>query len=654
MMGANDGMPKISRQPPSVDFIDNRLPKHHRMFQNPPIHYDPSVDRYVSNSNAMAPKATGGGSAKVSTSKNTATDPYELPPRPAYTDIKAMKFWNGAFPAAMDELRTRTQPPKKKAEYNIRDKADWDSVFDILEAARDQYCTARGPVGWLRKVRRRGADKISPVAETARTISTMSPNTPFSTPVLGAIVVILDWQAIKTSSDVRERALSAFDGLVHLFSDVELFLGTFRGDDNIYNAALQLTLCTLVAIERAVGFFTSNEFLRGATAIGLGGQYQESLLQGLQEINIKSEDLMREASKSHIHEFHLYSKQTQQFYSEMLEMQRESRDTGNQTLDAVNSLKDMFNEHIRQRDDKIERMENKLLVAEEHIAYLEAASAFPSRGPSPQPVLNTYSSQEALRRKLETRDIDLIDTAVVNDTKMRLPAKERAQAERVIQATPFRQWLISAVSSKLLVQWDPRPSKSVSGVSSLSAVCLTMSQALRAQPRFISLIWFGGRHANRTEMGEDVGHNAMARSLIDQLLRQHAFDMRFLEQPVDSSIHQEDLLGLLDWLIRQLPKTQTVCCLIDGVVILERDKYEDESLPVLLRLIELVGDPAVGASIKLLLTSTPGSTIVRGAFEEEGLIMNINALSRQGLPPSEQRVARELGAAVVGDGQQMY
>ncbi|KAL5332559.1 hypothetical protein BJX70DRAFT_126789 [Aspergillus crustosus] len=653
-MGTKDAMPQVSRQPPSVDFIDKRLPKHHRMFQNPPVHYDPSVDQYVSNTSAMAPKATGRGTAKAAAGQNPATDPYELPPRPAYTDIKAIKFWNDVFPSALAELRSRSAAPKRKLEHSIREKNDWDSIFDTLETARDQYCAERGPVGWLRKVRRRGADKISPVAETARTLSTLSPNTPFSTPVLGAIVVILD--AMKTSSDVRKQALTAFDGLVHLFSDVELFLGTFPQDVNIYNSSLDLTVTTLQAIERAIGFFTSNQFVRGGTALGVGGQYQEALLQSLQEINVKSEDLMREASKSHIHEFHLYSKQTQQFYGEMLEIQRESRNTGNQTLDAVNSLKDMFNEHIRQRDDKIEKMESKLLVAEEHIAYLEAVSGYPSRGPSPLPrvrtPVSTYISQEALRRILDAGDVDMIDTAVVSSTKTRLPAKERAQAERVIQTAPFRNWLVSAASEKLLVQWDPRPSKSLSGVSSLSAVCLTMSEALRAQPRFISLIWFGGRHVNRTEMGEYAGHDAMLRSLIDQLLRQYDFDLRFLEQPLDPALYQEDLLGILDWLVRQLPKTLTVCCIIDGVVLLERDKYEAESLPVLIKLIELVSDPTVGASIKLLLTSTPGTTIVRGAFEEEGLIMNVNALPRQGLPPSDQRMTRELGAAV--EEEQIY
>jgi hypothetical protein len=85
---------------------------------------------------------------------------------------------------------------------------------------------------------------------------------------------------------------------------------------------------------------------------------------------------------------------------------------------------------------------------------------------------------------------------------------------------------------------------------------------------------------------------------------------------------------------------------IDGVALLEREELEDESLPVIAKLVQLVGDRSINTSIKLLLTSTPPTTIVRGVFEDVDLILNVNALPRQSLPSSDARVMREMGTTV--------
>jgi hypothetical protein len=119
-------------------------------------------------------------------------DAYDLPPRPADTDIKAMKFWNWLFPLAMADLVSGSVPPPTRPKHSIRDKTDWESVYATLEAARGEYRTEDGIRRLFRKVRRRAADRAAPFAEAARTVSTLAPDSPFSTPVLGAVVVILD------------------------------------------------------------------------------------------------------------------------------------------------------------------------------------------------------------------------------------------------------------------------------------------------------------------------------------------------------------------------------------------------------------------------------------------------------------------------------
>lgn len=72
-------------------------------------------------------------------------------------------------------------------------------------------------------------------------------------------------QAAKQAAAVRKQVAETFDGegfenLIPIFSDVELFLGEmFREDTNIYNASLELTVATLKAVDRTVGFYISNE-----------------------------------------------------------------------------------------------------------------------------------------------------------------------------------------------------------------------------------------------------------------------------------------------------------------------------------------------------------------------------------------------------------
>lgn len=66
-------------------------------------------------------------------------------------------------------------------------------------------------------------------------------------------------QAVRTAARVRKEVLQGFDGLASIFSDVELFLGTFPKDENILSASVDLTVATLDAVEQAIGFFIRNE-----------------------------------------------------------------------------------------------------------------------------------------------------------------------------------------------------------------------------------------------------------------------------------------------------------------------------------------------------------------------------------------------------------
>ncbi|KAL8396359.1 hypothetical protein RB596_009845 [Gaeumannomyces avenae] len=586
------------------------------MFMDPPVQYNPMSGQYAPITKRYG--ATSGQHA--SSSQVAAPAPYApsdqgsgpFPdsngplPRPDWANTKAMSFWNSIFPDAVTEFKKTKEPQgRSSTDYSIRSPDSWDEIYSRLEAARAKYQQKGGPVGWLRDKRRTVANNAAPLAGAVKAGTKAAPSDPIATPVLAAVGLILD--AVKTTADVRQTAISAFDEVIPLFSDVELFLGAFQGDGRIRSTSVDLVATTLVAIENAIGFFISNEF----------------------------------------------SQETRRFYRQIVEREE------NASV-CMNSLKDMFEEHLVQKDRQLEaaRQENlHLRITNER---LRAATPSPlgwwqpPQQLSPQPSMGPYISPEGLRRILNMADLDLADLAFVNDRKGHLPERERAQAEQIVNTQPFQRWVVSASSAKLLVHWDPILPETVAGVSPLSVFCATMTKALRAKDRFLSATWFCGRHVDPAEAGGHVGGRAMLASLIDQLLRQHAFDTRPMCSDVDIPALQagglDALAQLLGWLVRQLPETVTLFCIIDGVYLFERDELSDEALPAFLSLIHLAGDRSVPATIKVLLTSTPGTHVVRGAFEEEDLILRVSGLPQLGWAPSDERMIRELEGEIEGVG----
>jgi hypothetical protein len=258
--------------------------------------------------------------------------------------------------------------------------------------------------------------------------------------------------------------------------------------------------------------------------------------------------------------------------------------------------------------------------------------------------------QESLRRILNTRDLDQIDIRFIIDKKEQLPARQQVQTEQILNTPLFCDWIVSTCSAKLLIQWSTHPPHTIAEVSPLSIFCTTMVRALQAKERFISVQWFCGRHIDPVEAGPYIGGHAMLASLIDQLFRQYAFDTRPLHREITLAGLQagdpQELKKLLGWLVRQLPPTVTLFCIADGVVLYERDEYWDEASPVLAYLLSLTADPTVQVAVKVLFASTPGPNEVRGPFEAEELILNVETLPRLAWAPSEERVARELGDGI--------
>jgi hypothetical protein len=244
-------------------------------------------------------------------------------------------------------------------------------------------------------------------------------------------------------------------------------------------------------------------------------------------------------------------------------------------------------------------------------------------------------------------DIDLKDTCHIDDRKEEIYDRQKAHVEQIVSSALFQKWIVLTNSAKLLVQWDTDRSDSTAGTSPLTIFCTTMAQVLRARDRFISVLWFCGHHYDRSDGGNCVGGYAMLASLVDQILRQHAFYTEGLHHEINFNLLKggqflEELLRLLGWLMRQLPRALTVFFILDGVYLFEREDFWLDAQSVFLGILRLVNDTSVSATVKVLFTSSPRTTTVRGAFEEEGLILDVDELPKLGWASSDERIIREM------------
>ncbi|KAI6454179.1 hypothetical protein MCOR22_000210 [Pyricularia oryzae] len=110
--------------------------------------------------------------------------------------------------------------PDAAAKYRIRDRKSWTEVFDQLEAAKVQCYQTKGFKGGFRKIYRKSGDHVQPC--------------------LGAA---------KHAAQVHQVMSGAFDGIEPMFSQIELFLKTYPGDENIKQASIALIAVNFHAVE---------------------------------------------------------------------------------------------------------------------------------------------------------------------------------------------------------------------------------------------------------------------------------------------------------------------------------------------------------------------------------------------------------------------
>jgi hypothetical protein len=248
-----------------VGFMENELRDHHPYFENPPVRIDRKTARYVDFQPRGGSETTGPERPTLpapptadDATRLEVTAPGSRPgTKPEKCVHEAMTFWKMIFPSAMKEFQDMPgveAPKHRRPAYDIRNDKTWTEVYDKLEKARDDYTKKTGISGGFRRVRRWIADNAPAPAEMAIKVV---PEMDIVTPVLAAVRIILD--AVKKGAEVRNETLDAFDDLEDVFSDVELFIGTFHEDRPILEKSVSLVARVLLAIERGIRFFTRSD-----------------------------------------------------------------------------------------------------------------------------------------------------------------------------------------------------------------------------------------------------------------------------------------------------------------------------------------------------------------------------------------------------------
>lgn len=198
MTRSSSFIPDLGNQPPSVDFIENRMPKYSPAFKTSPVHYNPASQQFISFE-----RQKSGLSERIDsfTIQNNAIEKQNPPMDQSMAlvtslsaNTEAMKYWNEIFSDAWTQLQATTEPRIKRHELRIRCDKSWDTIYLKLEKARSGYLKQSGQFG---QVVRWCADHTTPATVLVKIAQGVAPSNPYSTPVLGAVQLIVN---VKLSS----------------------------------------------------------------------------------------------------------------------------------------------------------------------------------------------------------------------------------------------------------------------------------------------------------------------------------------------------------------------------------------------------------------------------------------------------------------------
>ncbi|KAF2621313.1 hypothetical protein BU25DRAFT_463806 [Macroventuria anomochaeta] len=579
------------------------MSNYHPAFSPQHVRWSPSQGQFIAH-------PTQQHTAVALPNRTTLDVPSRPGPRPRPGLIDEMKFWENAFPAAMQQLANTPEPQygtKLQDQWSIRRTKTWANVQAKLEMAhRDYNFSFQGQhTQRFRQTMRRVADKVAPYLSQGLKVV---PDSEFTRPVINVLGFVLD--AYQKACEVRGMVEAGFDDIPVAFAKVEFYHHSFQGDENIIQASVNLVEATLKAVEGSVKYYVSAQVKHLGKAVTKGDNYQQDLLEALQDMQARSIALSNQAEMSF--QYHMMANGDQARQS-MWDMQ--------QTLGRIETnnvyFAGLFN--------------HALDLFNQGVWFPHSPASSRSTTPNP-PMLPQHVqwSTDYLRSQMYIPDIDIVDLQQVFHSDADLMLEDRGRAQQVLSSPLFRDWLLGSGSTKLLVHGD---FDTTNRVTPFSALCATLTQAFRMTPGNIGLIFFCGSHLLGDEYSGGVW---MIRSLVAQLL--HQYSQPFIDSDAGIDMDQvargdmPALCALFDVLVRQLPSATTILCIIDSINEYEDKEYLQKVEDIILTLLNLVDERSRGgARIKLLFASPQPTTEVRKIFDvEPGTLLHMQQLPLTG------------------------
>lgn len=256
----------------------------------------------------------------------------------------------------------------------------------------------------------------------------------------------------------------------------------------------------------------------------------------------------------------------------------------------IADLSQISNENLpaQMENDRLSSSPNNLSLAQQHVEKQR-----------------THHYEQDLPRFLDI-DYQNVDMSFIARNRRLFSVWELWQIEHLVNNTSFCKLMTSAKSESFKFSWDWFHPSPISGtLSPLSTATASLASLLKNHDQFICGVWFCSRHV---KLGND-GIGVMLASLIDQICQQYSFDFEHLEHdgapraPLENR-GNEELFNLLYAVIRKLPSNMTLVFLMDEIDIFYRNKKFKDGPHICKRLLRIVKDESLSATVKLFFTST--------------------------------------------------
>ncbi|KAH8822019.1 hypothetical protein F5884DRAFT_769740 [Xylogone sp. PMI_703] len=534
----------------------------------------------------------------------------ELALEELYRDAESEKE---RFRLALESYEKTTAGSKFKTDLAIGSAHTWEEVLVEVNNASDNYESASGSWGKIRKAFRRFGKNNK--AFTAWSTLLPSESEYFSI-LCGGVKLIIG--AAARLHELREDICDALAEIPILLMSTQRTLAVFRNSKDLHRCSSALYVATIAALHHIVMWYKETAYKKITKSIFKQSSYGEKLTSLLEAVR-KQSKLFEKSAELCLYETSVNTNQ------EVKSQRMESRT--NQTILVG---------YLDQSQKKIGMLEEELFIMRQVLVKFLSSNAridFKTqdvRGPM-LPLRRASSESKLIRDRSEAQNAFLsafgFESSVIRrdvESSLRgvwtLPRPDQDRIVAIMQSPKLHRWIAETSSSALFINANCKGFRKQQ-ISFISAKLVDSIRppSLKSEHRpssVFALSFFCGEHQRLDD--PDWGVDGMMRSLVGQLLLSYPnFKLNVIEKMHSMNYDSvEDLCRMFYMLISQLPPHIVVFCIIDSISFFEDNEVLcEESELVMQELTDIIEKAQHrGCTFKLLLTSQWNSRVLYKAL----------------------------------------